>query len=282
MAEIKRIFAPGKVLLLGEYAVLDGAPALVAAVHRGVVCSVETAETVLIEAPDTRFVGPALAGAPPGRYRFQAWNPAPIPGKAGFGSSAAATTAAVLAASALSPEALFRRAADIHREVQGSGSGVDVAASVFGGALRFQNGQIERIQSPTPVVIWSGQSALTGPRVERYLAWRGRASFVQESISILDNWENDPILALAAGYEALCRMARSAGIDYLTPGLEAIAAIAKEHGGAAKPSGAGGGDVAIALFGAPEAQAAFSRAVEEQGFTVIPVALARGATVETR
>ncbi|MNY07915.1 mevalonate kinase [compost metagenome] len=62
--------------------------------------------------------------------------------KYGFGSSAAVSVALVgglLAAFALEPDAaqVFKLAALAHHEAQGSGSGLDVAAAAYGGAIRY-------------------------------------------------------------------------------------------------------------------------------------------------
>ena len=67
----RTILAPGKLMIAGEYAVLDGAPALVLAVDRGVKCSVTPADTLSISTPDgdDRFVRPALAQAT-GQFKF--------------------------------------------------------------------------------------------------------------------------------------------------------------------------------------------------------------------
>lgn len=273
--------APGKVLLLGEYAVLDGAPALVAAVDSGVRCDWEPGDVLRIEAPDHRFVLPALeaAGARPGRWRFTPWRPPPTQSKPGLGSSAAATVVAVRAGlessgAAHGPDEVFRIARAVHARVQGSGSGVDVAASSWGGVLRFEGGVVRPALRVEPVVIWSGSSAATGPRVERYLAWPERRDFVQRSRELVEVFDADPIGALREGFHLLLGMAEQAGVDWLTPSLARITELAAAHGGAAKPSGAGGGDSAVALFPDREAEAAFRRACAEQGLRVLPLALA--------
>ena len=144
MDSSRSFIAPGKIVLLGEYAVLDGAPAIVAAVNRGVRCTVSPHPSRLdIDAVNHRFVGPALAAwsDKPGHYRFEPHNPTETASKVGLGSSAAATVAAALAGSSwnnhpLYGDTLFKTAFGIHREVQGSGSGIDVAASVYGGMLQ--------------------------------------------------------------------------------------------------------------------------------------------------
>ena len=52
---------------------------------------------------------------------------------------------------------------------------------------------------------------------------------------------------------------------------------ARQHGGAAKASGAGGGDCAVALFGDADAQVAFAAACRADGLPIIPAGVAPGA-----
>jgi phosphomevalonate kinase len=278
-----RVRAPGKVVLLGEYAVLDGAPAIVAAVDRGVACDVERADALAIEVPrgDDRFVRAALlaAGAGPARYRFADWNPVDAPVKVGLGGSAAATVAAVLAADPGRPrDDRFRLAREVHRQVQGSGSGIDVAASTYGGVSRFVDGVVTPLPPVSPTVVFSGTAAATGPRVERYLAWPGRAGFAARSAAAVDRFAADPVGALAEAGDLLRAMGEAAGLDYWTDPIDVLVAAAGRHGGAAKPSGAGGGDVVVALFADPEARASYERWAAEAGFLVVPVALAGPAS----
>jgi phosphomevalonate kinase len=265
------ILAPGKLVICGEYAVLDGAGAVVAAVDRGVRCVVSPADTVEIETPgDDRFVRAALAGAPPARYAFSDWNPVDLPSKPGFGGSAAATVAAVVARGGQLPDALAA-----HRAVQGGGSGVDVFASWHGGVRRFPTG--EEVACPPMIAVWSGNSASTGPRVARYLAHPFREAFVASSAALVDAFPDAPLDVLRASYELLRAMIE----DYDTPTHARIAALAERFGGAAKPSGAGGGDVAVALFPDEDARAAFARACEADGLATIPVGVAPGAQYQS-
>ena len=60
----------------------------------------------------------------------------------------------------------------------------------------------------------------------------------------------------------------------VTDAFERAAALARELGGDAKPSGAGGGDVGLALFATPEAAALFVRACQP-ALSVLDVSLAR-------
>lgn len=284
----RHFVAPGKAVVAGEYAVIDGAPALVAAVNVGVQCTVSPGprRRVTTDAPDTRFVDAALdaADAPPGDYAFTAWNPPPTATKPGLGSSAAATVVAVAAARslrghAISPHPVFDIAAPAHHRVQGSGSGIDVAASCWGGLIRFTRGTTPVPTAPLRLlVIWSGQSAATGPRVEAYQAWPGRPAFARSSRELVDAFLNDPIEGLRANHRLLQTMTTSAGIDWATPALDRIHSLALQHGGAAKPSGAGGGDCAVAIMPDPDAEAAFLRACAAEGFPALATSLERGVS----
>lgn len=269
--------APGKLVLLGDYAVLDGGPALVLAVNRGVRCNVfPGGSAVRIETPDgdTRFVAPALEGAPPGRYVFSDWNPVRgLREKPGFGGSAAACVAACLAAGRPGSDALA-----IHRAVQGSGSGVDVRASLAGGLLRVEGESARHLPVVSPSVIWSGRSARTGPRVARYLAWSERQAFLSASAAAVARFEFDPVEACAMAYAALLAMSQAAGVPWLTPELAHIVDLARVHGGAAKPSGAGGGDCAVAWFPDSEKRTAFEAACRADGLEPIAVQAAAGAS----
>ena len=229
-----RVVAPGKLVLLGEYAVLDGGPALVLAVDRGVACDVVPAPVREVRAPvhdgrsDTRFVDAALeaVGAPPARYTFSDVRPLVLPGgaKPGLGGSAAATVAAVLAGHTAAGRVVgvserLEQAIAVHREVQGSGSGVDVAASTVGGVVRWQGGRADPVVAGPPplVVVYSGAPAATGPRVRQYQGWADRAGFVAATMDAVARWGADPVGAVRDAGGALRRMAEAAGIAYWTP-----------------------------------------------------------------
>jgi phosphomevalonate kinase len=266
-------WAPGKLVLVGEYAVLDGAGGVVAAIDRGVRCTVYDSDRLEVQAPgDDSYARAALDGAPPGRYVFEDARPVVLPGggKAGFGGSAAAVVAGRLAAGLA-----LERAAAVHSQVQGGGSGIDVFASVRGGVRRFPHG--EEVEAPPFLAVYSGQAAATGQRVARYRAWDGRERFVDESRALVAAFAAEPLRVVTEAYALVCAMARDAGIAYDLEAFRAIARIAAEHGGAAKPSGAGGGDVAVVLAPGAEILAAIGRAVTRAGLVAIDVAVAGGA-----
>ena len=282
-----RVVAPGKLVLLGEYAVLDGAPAVVAAVDRGVRCEVTSADTTTWSTPDDdRFVAAALiaADAPAGHYAF-ADHPVPVTdSKLGLGGSAAAVVAAVAAADlqrgrAVDPDRIHSLARRVHLQVQGCGSGIDVAASSYGGVLRFHDGVATGLHARAdPVVVWSGRSARTGPRVQVYRSLGGprRARFVAAMTEAVEAFDTAPVPAIRAAWVALRDMAAAAGLDYRTPALDRIVRLAEDCGGAAKPSGAGGGDCAIAYFDSETQRAAFVTACAADRLSIVAIQGADG------
>lgn len=173
--------APGKLFLLGEYAVLEGAPALLTAVDRRAIVKLTPAThgNWSLTAPQLELDKLALAadgGLPPdlpaaiatplniyAATRQQAsgtLKPMDIHidsadfyqhgCKLGLGSSAAVTAAlscafGQAAGEELSTTALCQRAMTAHRAAQGGiGSGADIAASCHGGSIVFSRGHPPR------------------------------------------------------------------------------------------------------------------------------------------
>ena len=196
--------APGKAVVLGEYAVLEGAPALVLAVDRYCTASIRSVpgETSSIE---TRFPDPMRSAAPIGRDtgvalvdlvrrvlggERAAWRASldssdfyVAGSKLGLGSSAAALVAfaGAWAAWAGLPRPTLAQAIELHRRFQrGAGSGLDVAASLTGGVIEFRLDagrmpHVGSVQLPKGVGfagIFAGRSAATPDLLARYHAWR--------------------------------------------------------------------------------------------------------------
>jgi degradative hydroxymethylglutaryl-CoA reductase len=185
------VSAPGKAFLIGEYAVLEGAPSLVTAVdvravaHDPLPDEPRPQETSVVRCAHARVVeflqqaGVASAGAEglpvvdTGRFHVGTR-------KLGLGSSAAVTAAVVgyhLAAHGpdpRDPEVLtdaLELAMAAHAEAQGGGgSGADVAAAVLGGTLRFQAGKAVPVR-PLPGLhmgfVDAGYPAITSELVRR-------------------------------------------------------------------------------------------------------------------
>ncbi len=198
--------------------------------------------------------------------------------KLGLGSSAAATAAAVGAVFAsagrdLEDPGVRREVLQLalagHKAVAPDGSGADVAAASLGGFVRFrvENGAVaeaEELHWPESVetrVIWTGVEARTSDFVRAVRAYQGRdgggymlirdrlreqAGRFADAVTRGDSRE---IVAAGDAYGLdMGHLGEAAGVSIVTPALVKIADLARAHGGSAKPSGAGGGDVAIAFF----------------------------------
>ncbi|MBM75051.1 MAG: hypothetical protein CMK59_06605 [Proteobacteria bacterium] len=273
--------APGKLVLAGEYAVVDGSPAIVMAIDRGVGCIKKSGQGISTPSGDKRFVLPALKDSlNQHHFYFFNWNPVteiPSDQKPGFGGSAAACVASCAAAGHT-----LSNAYNIHKKVQGSGSGIDIAAAIHGGIIHFQNtAQLPKIETchlpkeTLPIVIWSGQAAKTGPRVQKYLSWNQRSTFVKETEQLLNTFLLKPIETTRQLHRLLCSMSTNTDIQYETPQMKHIVEIAERNGGAAKASGAGGGDCMIAFI-PPNQRPNFISELNQSGYINIEYNIARG------
>jgi phosphomevalonate kinase len=259
--------APGKLLLTGAYAVLDGAPAIVAAIDRYAV-----ADASLLEERPSAEVRAALGGERAPRADVRALRDE-TGRKLGLGSSAAALVASLGARalalgedlrSPLVRAQIFRAARAAHARAQGGGSGVDVAASVHGGLLRYSidsNGHasVRALALPSAVrlaVYDSGRSARTSDLRARLDAARRRAER-DELLRELRNLATSASAALeqnsASAFIERARefgtmlgaLGRACDAPIVPPAFAELASVAESEGGAFLPSGAGGGDVGV-------------------------------------
>ncbi|WP_428263803.1 mevalonate kinase family protein [Haliangium sp.] len=318
-----RTSAPGKVLLAGEYAVLDGAEAVIAAVNRRVVATVlAPGDRVLrrsmrspflraVRTAVSRHAGPdSVAAERAGRMYADSGALRDHSGpKLGLGSSAAVTVAACACALARdqpppTPALIHTLAHAAHGDAQlrrgARGSGADVAASVYGGVVAVQvradprEAVAVRPLAPTLrlhqvhlVFVWTGTSASTPALVSRVQAWRGVdprayertiAAVGDAAAALIASLApgasaTDIVAAVAAGGEAAARLGRDAGVAIETDAHLAIAALARARGGAAKPTGAGGGDIALVAFSSADAAEGFRTDARAQGFAIIDMAV---------
>jgi phosphomevalonate kinase len=274
--------APGKLHLAGEYAVLDGAEAVVVAIDRRVVARV--AGTPRDPSPFLDAVEAALAARGLERAATLARTIAVDSSalhergtKLGLGSSAAVTVAAVaraLAADASDGPALDREAVHAiaraaHASAQGPrgarGSGADVAAATFGGALSVtpspiagEPPRIRPVELPPLELVpfWTGVAADT-PTLVAAVAAAAAAPATAAAITDIAlasealagaRTTRAAIAAIAAGAEAIAALAAATGLALEPPVVAAARRIAAAAGGAAKTTGAGAGDVAIAVL----------------------------------
>jgi phosphomevalonate kinase len=262
--------APGKLVLTGAYAVLEGAPAVVVAVDRHAV-----ADTAHVAASPPAEVRAAFGAAAAPAIDVAALQDAGGR-KLGLGSSAAAVVAALGARAAARGEdiatrscreAIFDAAREAHARVQSGGSGVDIAASTFGGALRYTLGggapSIRALHVPPSLVLgtfFSGESARTSDLRARVDAARARRP---DAYAPLARAMHDGAVAAADAFEAgdarafvhaaaaygrlLARLGHFADAPIVPAGWDGLSEHAVGEGGAFLPSGAGGGDVAVWL-----------------------------------
>lgn len=320
-----RVSAPGKLFLLGEYAVLEGAPAIVTAVERRAIVTATASDRWRLTARELGIgsleLGPdgsLPAGIEPAtRERLRLVEEVrrrvaalvdPVPGadiaplgltidtsalheggaKLGLGSSAAVATALTAALAAargidLTRENLFALADDAHRAAQGgTGSGGDVAASVYGGLLRYIRGS-----APVPATwprglalfaVVTGTGSSTTDLVARVAAYRKRdpggyrrdldalsAIATRAGSATADtSADADTLLTLADEYfRALDTLDSHAGAGIVTERHRELRTLAAASGAVFKTTGAGGGDLGLVfakLEATDELQSAFARA----------------------
>lgn len=287
--------APGKLVLSGAYSVLWGAPALVTAVDRHARADrdrppVHVAEEVLAAVelglcPRPCFVDASALRVDEGGGQSR---------KLGLGSSAAillATLAAFRGAprSELARDELFRGALAAHRKAQGGGSGIDVAASTFGGTLAFRVLDGEPTVRPVGLphglhiaVFAAASSSLTSGFVARVrklaadepdlfaplLAAARVGAERAEGASEVAPW----VAAVSAQRDALAEIGDHAGVGIVTPPVRELAEIARGYGAFFGPSGAGGGDVAFHAGSEPP-PTRFVEAAAQRGYSVLPCAV---------
>ena len=272
-----RAASPGKLILSGAYAVLFGAPGIVAAVDRYVVA--DTSKRAAFVTPEVRE---ALGQLPAPAFDASALRDGDR--KLGLGSSAAILVAS-LAATVLEADpnlddaalcqAVFEPSRTAHRRAQGGGSGVDVAAAAFGGVLTAQlDGEtmhVEPAELPPDLVIevwFSGQSASTPELVGRVLALKQARPSNFESLlaaqaqaaeaardAVTAGEANAVVAALDAQVDALNALGRAAAAPIISDSVCALRKLARRQGATTLPSGAGGGDSVLFVGKTPASPA---------------------------
>ncbi len=258
--------APGKVVLSGAYAVLDGAPALVSAVDRYVIADARRPAQFITE--EVRAA--ALWHVP----WFDAGDLRTQDRKLGLGSSAAILVASLAAdqlhrSGPLDDETLVERvlplALNAHALVQPLGSGIDVVASCYGGTQIVQKiGDAlihDRVQLPANLYIevWAAPnscrthemlSALVEYRREhprQYSELISQPSLASEQAATAARFGDAKsfVTALAAQRFVLQALGQDTRLNIVTSEVSALADLAAEESAAVLPAGAGGGDIAI-------------------------------------
>ncbi len=282
--------APGKVVLSGEYAVLDGAPAVCVAVSRRARARVSG-----FDGDWHRVTAPGFTNTE-GRFVLDDGKPVWLQGasefrlvdaviaiagldaesrlsieldtrdfiedgtKIGIGSSAALTVA--LLAALHGSRDVLEDAFDAHRALQeGVGSGVDIATSVCGGLIEFRDGKARSLEWPTGLAcrfVWTGVATSTAGKLRQLASAArqdSRAELARSAAGIVGAWQSAD--ALLEAYPAYIEVLRRFSIDHdlgiFDAGHDGLVDEAATAGLVYKPCGAGGGDVGVLLGRSEEA-----------------------------
>jgi len=274
-------FGRGKVILLGEHAVVHGYPAIAVGIERGVTAEALVAgRDVLKLSPWNLTITPDLRGDEPlerafamalasyaGRPSLEVRAKVDLPAGAGLGCSAAIGVAVLdaidealeirrtrteLAAAALAWEKVFH----------GNPSGIDNTMSALGGVALYRKGEalcpLRSNKHLHLVIGYSGQSSST----KEMVASVGRQlqndpGRVNKTFQAIEMLVHDAELAIERGdHVALGQLldlnhALLRSLMLCTPKLDQMCQIAREAGAlGAKMTGGGGGGCMVAL--APE------------------------------
>ncbi len=263
--------AAGKVILLGEHAVVYGVPAIAASIERGVVARAtrERRATLAVDGqqvPEGHELGRALRavlarlGAPEMRIELELT----LPPGCGLGASAAmgvAVARAVLSALDAPPD--DRRVLDAadgwERVFHGNPSGVDAAAALGAGCLQFTRGDVPRPLVPgRPLrlaVAIAAPPASTRAMVEGVAQLKERRPAVfDKTLEGIRSLVRNAVLCIEAGdLDGLGSLMNYnhmllSGLMLSTEGIEKACASARAAGAlGAKLTGAGGGGCVVAL-----------------------------------
>lgn len=300
-----KVSAPGKLLLLGDHAVVYGYPCLVTAVDKRLYVEAEIIdsqedEIITPQVKECRFVLESIAYF---KEKFQIERSVRIKTKGdfshqvGLGSSSAVTVAtfkalSILFEKSLTEKELFDISYKVNIAIQGVGSGFDIAAATYGGTLEYVTGGTVMksldIQSLPLIVGYSGVKADTPFYIRKVAeAFKTR----KEEMATIFSQIVELVNIAKGGFieqkydvvgEAMNRnhiLLQQLGVSI--PKLDAMVLSAIDAGAwGAKLSGAGGGDCMIALV-SPKKRVAVEKAIESVGGEIIHVANnARGVKVE--
>ena len=276
--------APGKLIILGEHAVVYGKPAVALAIDRRITCT-------LSRANDTTVNGrPFEAEKHPYLERMMARSGGPvrivtesgIPPGSGLGSSAALCTSFLKALSALggvdiTEKELATAAFETEYAVQGRASPLDTSASTHGMGIAVNGPEdagghlwdistddrswtVRDIKIPemTLVVGYTGLHAPTGPLVEKVRRYKDKNRFAADIVDEIGMITVDGIGALRNGDvtklgELMTKDHKLLSILGVSCNeLNKLVDASLKHSYGAKLTGAGGGGSMVALTDKPE------------------------------
>lgn len=292
-AELAEPFGHGKVILLGEHAVVYDQPALAAGLSRGL-AAVAVPGTGRLTVPAWAVDVNARDASSPVARAFAAiltslgasaldvTVKADLPARAGLGSSAAfaisiarAVDSAVEKTGGSDASAVLAAATEAEKIFHGTPSGIDLAAAASGGVGRFERATgwrpISVLQPMTLCVGLSGRPRDTHAQVASVRRLRERTPGVRAVIETMGALVAEGERALGRGdVDELGRLldvahGLLAALRVSTAELEALVHAARDAGAVgAKLTGAGGGGAVIAL--APGHERDVLRRWAEAGF----------------
>ena len=314
--------APGKLLLFGEHAVVYGKPCIVTAIDHRMNVSIEKRKDDEIHVDVKNMaVGKYIIKTKdlhknhPKEFRFvlkavenffkkfkincglNIKTRSQFSSKIGFGSSAAVTVATLKALGALFDEKMnnrriYKMGTRTVLDIQGVGSGIDVASSTYGGTLYCSAGKkmIKQIKiGKLPLIVgYTGVKAETPALIRRVAKLRKKhpelvnpvfdllEKIAKEAKRRLEKREFKELGEIMNFNHGLLNAAKVSSIE-----LERLISAARKAGAfGAKLSGAGGGDCMIAIAHNGKATAV-KKAIRRAGGQVIDVKVnAEGARIE--
>ncbi len=322
------VSAPGKLMLFGEHAVVYGHPCLVTAVDQRLHLMVSQnakGKALRVDAPDVgvenyeksleelgkgeipkgvRFVEYAVknfidSGRVP-RSRIAGLHistKSEFASTFGFGSSSASTVCVIKAFSELfdlnlSQKEIFDLSYKTVLDIQGKGSGFDVASAIYGGTLYFVTGGKEikplSIKHVPLLIGYTGIKADTVTLINKVALFSKENPELVNTIytAIAEIVEKAKVALEKEDFEEVGRLMNEnqvllSKLEVSTEKLDAMIMGARGAGAyGAKLSGAGGGDCMIALHDA-QGTRAIENAIEKVGGEVLKVTTnAEGVRVE--
>jgi hydroxymethylglutaryl-CoA reductase len=298
----------GKIILLGEHAVVYGRRAIAAPIPLAIQARVEDArEGVELLIPrwgieqrlDFKAKRPqsfaksmsrvlAALGLEDRGMRIEIFPN--VPRAMGLGGSAALAVAVIRAIDlhfklGLSEERINELAFECEKVAHGTPSGLDNTLATYGEFMLFRNGEqpqreIIEVNQPLPIVIgMSGIESLTARTVARVReAWQKNPTLYDRIFDEIDTLAGNGLEALKSGdYETLGEMMNVCqgllnAMQVSSWELEELIQVARNHGAVgAKLTGGGGGGSIIALC--PDDSARVARAIREAGYHALEVSI---------
>ncbi len=345
--------APGKLILIGEYAVLEGSSALVMATERYAISTIKASHknsniirssnikehafsfsvnndaTVSFSSDVSKISKDKLKyfilsfekayktltvnnSLPPLSINIDTsdffWEDTGV--KLGLGSSAAVTTSIYggllsywnqtqTLTKKYSKKNLFYNANSIHKLAQDKmGSGIDIAASVFGGVLQYQlvdkgkpnSAIIQKIDMPSSLHIlpvWTGKQASTTKMVSSINNYYKKErkvyhQFIDEMaelsqqgcLALTQNSTSEFLAIIKSYYQVIKIFGEKSGVPIISKLHKKLADIVYQSGHSVyKSSGAGGGDFGIVISQSEDELIYLKNKIEKNGFKIFDIGL---------